>query len=244
MSEQNSDLILSKNTVRKIKFNTAAPKHFKKNGLVERHWGTVAKLTNTILLHARLNRKIFYYAVKYTQYIHDILPVRELFDADGFPTTPYDLATNRNPSSKHFKIFGCPAIFKQYETYEKGKVVKNKYTQQGTCGIFVGVPDDSAGWLFYVPDCKKTYISMDTVFDEQFTAPLCLPDLPYQGAIRLRDVKSCKPNSDPIIKHTGDPSGENKQYPSNTDLPTPKTRRSKFDLVYLANCRTSGAVGL
>ena len=76
---------------------------------------------------------------------------------------------------------------------------------------------------------------MDTVFDEHFTAPLCLPDLPYQGAIRLRNIKSCKPNSDPIIEHTGDPSGENEQYPSDTDLPTPKIRRSNIDLAYLSN---------
>ena len=26
-----------------------------------------------------------------------------------------------------------------------------------------GLPDDSAGWLFYVPDAKRTFISMDAV---------------------------------------------------------------------------------
>ena len=58
------------------------------------------------------------------------------------------LATDRKPTVKHFKVFGCPAIFKRYETYENGKVIKNKYSQQGTHGIFVGIPDDSAGCLF------------------------------------------------------------------------------------------------
>ena len=46
-------------------------------------------------------------------------------------------------------------------------------------GIFVGFPDDSAGWLFYVPSTKKTYISLDAVVDENFTSPLCMPDLPF-----------------------------------------------------------------
>ena len=82
------------------------------------------------------------------------------------------------------------SFFKQYETYEKGKVIKNKYTQQGTREFFIGVPDDSAGWLFYVHDSKKMYIWMDTVFDEQFTTPLCLPDLQYQWVIRLQNIKS------------------------------------------------------
>ena len=209
--------------------------------MVERHWGTVAKLANTLLLHARLNRKFFYYAAKYAQYIHNILPVKDLYDAEGLPTTPHFLATNRKPAVKQFKVFGCPAIFKRYETYEKGKVVKNKYSQQGTCGIFVGIPDDSAGWLFYVPDARKTYISMDAVFDEQFTSPLYLPDLPYQGAIRLRNVKACRLNSEPIIEHTGEPTGCNEHYPSDTDLPTPQPKRSKVDMTRLKNTRNTEA---
>ena len=28
--------------------------------------------------------------------------------------------------------------------------------------MFVGFPEDSSGWLFYVPDTKRTYISLDT----------------------------------------------------------------------------------
>ena len=48
-------------------------------------------------------------------------------------------------------------------------------------GIFVGIPDDAAGWLFYVPIARRTYISMDAIFDESFTSPLALLDLPYQG---------------------------------------------------------------
>ena len=59
--------------------------------------------------------------------------------------------------------------------------------------------------------------------------------MPCQGAIRLWNVKSCKPNSDPIIEHTGDPSGESEQYPSDTDLTIPKTRHSNIDLAYLSN---------
>ena len=41
-----------------------SPKHQEQNDLVERHWGTIAKLANTLLLHVRLNRKFFYYAAK------------------------------------------------------------------------------------------------------------------------------------------------------------------------------------
>ena len=153
----------------KIQFNSAAPKHQEQNGLVERHWGTIAKLANTLLVHTRLNRKFFYFAVKYAQYIHGIIPVRDLVDDDGLPTTPYFMATGRKSAVKHFKVFGCPAIFKCYEVSDDGKWVWNKYTQQGMCGIFVGIPDDAAGWLFYIPTARRTYISMDAIFDESIT---------------------------------------------------------------------------
>ena len=47
-------------------------------------------------------------------------------------------------------------------------------------GIFVGIPDDASGWLFYVPSAKYIYMSLDAIFDESFTSLLVLPDLPYQ----------------------------------------------------------------
>ena len=42
----------------KIKFETSTPKHQEQNGLVERHWGTIIRFANDLLLHARLKRKI------------------------------------------------------------------------------------------------------------------------------------------------------------------------------------------
>ena len=77
-----------------------------------------------------------------------------------------------------------PENLKRYEISDKGTRIKNKYLQQGMRGIFVGLPDDSAGWLFCVPSVKRTYISLDATFDENFTSPLSMPDLPYQGAIK------------------------------------------------------------
>ena len=57
------------------------------------------------------------------------------------------------------------------------------------------------------------------------------------GWLGYRTLNLCKPNSNPKIEHTGDPSGENEQYPSNTNLPIPKTRHSNIDLAYLSNAQ-------
>ena len=220
-SEFRSDTFRKWCSENNIRFTTAAPKHQEQNGLVERHWGTILKMANTMIIHARLSKKFFYYAVKYAQYIHDVIPVRDLNDETGLPCTPYQLVNRRKPSVRQYRVFGCPAIFKRYEVSQGGKRTKNKYVQQGIRAIFVGFPDDSSGWLFYVPSIKKTYVSIDAVFDESFTSPLSMPDLPFQGALRLRGTVTPMLNTDTITETTGAPSGENERFPSEliTSLP-------------------------
>ena len=116
---------------------------------------------------------------------------------------------------RQHRVFGCPAIFKRYEISDSGKRIKNKYVQQGIRAIFVGFPDDSSGWLFYVPSTKRTYIlSMDAIFDENFTSPLSMPDLPFRGALKLRGINTPSLNTDTITEVTGPPIGEDDTFPS------------------------------
>ena len=119
-----------------------------------------------MLLHARLRKKFFYYATKYAQRVHDVIHVRDLFDVDGLPTTPHQMTTGRNLIVRHFRVFGWPTIFKRCEISDKGTRIKNKYLQQGMRNIFVGLPVDSTGWLFYVPSGRKPCIPLDVTFDD------------------------------------------------------------------------------
>ena len=150
-------------------------------------------------------------------------------NSDGLPTTPHFLLTGQKPKVQRYRVFGCPAIFKRYDVTENGRRTRSKYNQLGTRGIFVGFPDDSAGWLFYVPSAKKTYISMDAVFDEHFTTPMHLPDLPYQGAIKLRGISGKTMDTDTDLEYTGPPSGEPESFPNNTNLPNPEINTSSDD---------------
>ena len=58
------------------------------------------QMANTMIIHARLSKKFFYYTVKYTQCIHDVIPVKDLNDKDGLPCTPYQLVNDRKPSAR------------------------------------------------------------------------------------------------------------------------------------------------
>ena len=82
----------------------------------------------------------------------------------------------------------------------------------------MGLPDDSAGWLFYAPEARRKYISLDDIFDEDFTSPSSMPNLPFQGTINLRDVKGHynMKHSEPILEETGLVHGNNESFPNIT----------------------------
>ena len=103
----------------------------------------------------------------------------------------------------------------------------NKYTQQGTRGIFVGFPEDSSGWLFYVPSTRRTYISLDAVFDENFTSPLRMPDLPFQGAFKIRRNSTYVHNTETLTEVTGPPTGTNEEFPDELIMIPPSKQLRK-----------------
>ena len=72
--------------------------------------------------------------------------------------------------------------------------------------------------FFYVPDTKRTYISLDAVFDENFTSPLSMAELPFQGALKIRGTSNYIPNTETLIETTGSPPGENESYPDDLIL--------------------------
>ena len=71
---------------------------------------------------------------------------------------------------------------------------------------------------------------MDAIFDESFTSPLVLPDLPYQGAIRLRDVTNQIPNQDVLMEYTSDPTGKAESFPQDLGLPHPTRKQITADI--------------
>ena len=69
-----------------------------------------------------------------------------------------------------------------------------------------------------------------TVFYEFFTSPLFLPHLPYQGAIRLRNVTNKIPNQDVFLEYTSDPTGKAESFPQDLGLPHPTRNHITADI--------------
>ena len=115
--------------------------------------------------------------------------------------------------------------YKRYEISNSGKRIKNKHVQQGIRVFFVGFPENSSGWLFYVPITRRTYISIDAIFDENFKSPLSMPDLLFQGALKLRGINTPILNTETLTVVTGPSIVEDDKFQS--ELVIPPLTRSK-----------------
>ena len=49
-----------------------------------------------------------------------------------------------------------------------------------------------------------------------------MPDLPYQGAIKIRNAEPGNTNSEPLLEKTDGPTGIESSFPDNSGLPQPK----------------------
>ena len=149
-------------------------------------------------------------------------------DKDGNPTTPYQYSFQRKPSIANFRVFGCPCFFKRYEPTFRNKLIT--YKQQLQCvsrGIFIGFPENSAGWLVYSSEHpQRIVITRDAYFDEDFSSALAFDSKPFAGAIPIRshldpNGLQTSDNSEPsIVQHTG--SAANLGHSPSTFIEEPK----------------------
>ena len=49
-----------------------------------------------------------------------------------------------------------------------------------------------------------------------------MPDLPYQGAIKIRNTELGNTNTEPLLEKTGGPTGIETSFPDNSGLPQPR----------------------
>ena len=166
-----------------VKISLAAPHHQEMNSVVERQWQTISQIMRAILVHARLPNHFYHFVDKYAKNIVNVLPSKNLLDHNGNPTTPYFNAFQSMPKIGNFRVFGCPASFKRYNATSR-----RTQNQQATRGIFIGFPNNQAGWLFYTEQpigSAHIHVSHDATFDETFDTALVFDTHPFQGSITL-----------------------------------------------------------
>ncbi|MGH7973949.1 MAG: hypothetical protein ACREBR_00385, partial [bacterium] len=214
-----------------ITYDASPPEGQHTNGFTERHWQTIGRMARKMLVHARISNDFAYHALQYASEIHNALPVKNLTTPDGVPTSPDFLFNGRTPKISHFRVFGCPVVFKKHK--------QAKWQQQGRRGIFIGLPKRQSGWLIYVPQggSRESHVSKDVTFDETFITAQYCPEIPFQGAIPLRTGRTVREADDEAewndveFEHTGDITSIFGR--ANDDLPPATTEQEYDELIHL-----------
>ena len=144
------------------------------NGQFEVTRRPLCKIAHTLMLHARVPEIYIHFALMYTtDHIFPVLPIKDLINEDGDPTTPYKLATGTKPSVSHLRVLFCPCVVRKATAHVDTKTLNMRHqAQKSFRGIFAGIPQHQKGYLVYVPSTRKVISSYDVMFDESFSSAL------------------------------------------------------------------------
>ena len=148
----------------------AVPEHQDMNGQIEVTWRTLHKVVHSLMVHARVTEVYVHFALMYTtDHIFPVLPIKDIINLDGNPTTPHKLATDTKPSVSHLRALFCPFVLRKATAHVDTKTLNMRHqAKKGFRGIFVGIPEHQKVYLVYVPSTRKVKSSYDVVFDERF----------------------------------------------------------------------------
>ena len=134
------------------------------------------------------------YKLMRNEHILPVLPIKDLINEDGDPTTPYKLATGNKPSVSHSRVLFCPFVVRKSTAHVETKTLNMRHqAQKGFRGIFMGIPQHQKGYLVYVLSTRKVISSYDVRFDESFVSALSYSSRPYAEAMAIRPAVTYTP---------------------------------------------------
>ena len=105
-----------------------APEHQEMNGQVEVTWRTLRTVAHALMVHARVPEIYIHFALMYTtDCIFPVLPIKDLINEDGNPTTPYKLATGTKPSVSHLRVLFCPCVVRKATEHVETKTLNMRH---------------------------------------------------------------------------------------------------------------------
>ena len=126
-----------------------APEHQEMNRQVEVNWRTLHTVSHSLMVHARIPEVYVHFALMYTtDHIFPVLPIKDLMNEDGDPTTSHKLATGTKPSVSHLSVLFCPCVVRKATAHIDTKTLNMRHqAQKGFRGIFVGITQHQKGYF-------------------------------------------------------------------------------------------------
>ena len=105
-------------------------------------WRTLRTVAHALMVHARVPEVYVHFALMYTtDHIFPVLPIKNLINEDGNPTTPHKLATGTKPSVSHLRVLFCPCVVQKATAHVEAKTLNMHHqAQKGFRVIFVCIP--------------------------------------------------------------------------------------------------------
>ena len=125
-----------------VRLTLAAPEHQEMSGKVEVTWITLLTIAHSIMVHAIVSEVYIHFALMYTiDHIFPVLPIKDLINEDGDPTTPFKLSTGTKPSVSYLCVLFCPCFVQNATAHVDKKALSMRHqAQKGFHSIFVGIP--------------------------------------------------------------------------------------------------------
>ena len=77
-----------------------------------------------------------------TDHIFPVVPIKDLINKDGDPTTPQKLETCTEPSVSHLRVLFCPCVVRKATAHVETKTLNMcRQAQKVFRGIFVCIPE-------------------------------------------------------------------------------------------------------
>ena len=130
---------------------------------------TLHTVAHSLMVNARVLEACIHFSLIYTtDHIFPVLPIKDLINKDGDPTTPHKLSTGTKPSVSHLHMLFFPCVVQKATARIETKALNMRHQSQKVfCSIFVGIPEHQKGYLVYVPSTRNIISSYDVFFYEK-----------------------------------------------------------------------------
>ena len=127
------------------------------NGKVEVTRRMLHTVAHSLMVHARVPEVYVHFSIMYrTDHIFLVLPIKDLINEDGDPTTPHKLATGTKPSVSHLRVLFCPCFVRKDTAHVETKALNMCHqAQKWFRSIFVGIPEHQKVNLVYLSITRK-----------------------------------------------------------------------------------------
>ena len=91
-----------------------APENQEMNRQIKVTWRMLRTIAHSLMVCARFSEAYIHFVLIYTtDQIFPVLPIKDMINEEGDPTTRFKLATGTKPSVSHLRVFFFPCVVRK-----------------------------------------------------------------------------------------------------------------------------------